>query len=226
MATTIGDAISRVRNSLKGVKEDPFLTDRFLYSLIMKYAKTFMFRDSKLLNLFKDSSVFKEIPCVELIEVDKVEACCASIKTSCSFMRSKNPIPKISVINGSYVIRGVTTLDYSQKLHQTQPSVYANMARSTSFKYNPHKYFWIANDYLFVPDVTWEGVRIQAMFEDDISEWQCSVTDKTICTLKQDESLNIPEHLFTEIEQMIRQELLMTMQIPAEGADDNQSLLR
>ena len=26
--TTIGEAISRVRNTLKAVKEDPFLTDR------------------------------------------------------------------------------------------------------------------------------------------------------------------------------------------------------
>ena len=29
--TTIGEAISRVRNALKSVKEDPFLTDRTIY---------------------------------------------------------------------------------------------------------------------------------------------------------------------------------------------------
>jgi len=33
----IGESISRVRNVLKAVKEDPFLTDRFIYSLIMKF---------------------------------------------------------------------------------------------------------------------------------------------------------------------------------------------
>ena len=42
--TTVGEATSRVRNILKAVKEDPFLTDRFLYSLIMKYAKTLIRR--------------------------------------------------------------------------------------------------------------------------------------------------------------------------------------
>ena len=30
--TTIGETISRVRNTLKAVKEDAFLTDRIIYS--------------------------------------------------------------------------------------------------------------------------------------------------------------------------------------------------
>ena len=87
--STVGDAISRVRNVLKIVKEDPFITDRFLYSLIMKYGKTLIYRDSKLKNIFKNSSLFKELPCVELIEVDTVEACCIGIKTGCTIKRSK-----------------------------------------------------------------------------------------------------------------------------------------
>ena len=37
--TTIQDTVSRIRNTVKGVKEDAFLTDRFLYSLVLKYAK-------------------------------------------------------------------------------------------------------------------------------------------------------------------------------------------
>jgi hypothetical protein len=37
--TTVGEAISRVRNTLKAVKEDPFLTDRTIYFSLIKYAK-------------------------------------------------------------------------------------------------------------------------------------------------------------------------------------------
>lgn len=40
--TTIGEAISRLRNTLKAVKEDPFLTDRNLYFSIIKYGKTLL----------------------------------------------------------------------------------------------------------------------------------------------------------------------------------------
>ena len=42
--TTIGETISRVRNTIKGVREDAFLTDRYLYSVILKYAKLYIRR--------------------------------------------------------------------------------------------------------------------------------------------------------------------------------------
>ena len=69
--STIGESISRVRNVLKTVKEDPFMTDRFIYSLIMKYAKTFIKRESMSGEIYKYRNLFKEIPCLDLIEVDK-----------------------------------------------------------------------------------------------------------------------------------------------------------
>lgn len=225
MADTIGEAISRVRNSLKTVKEDPFMTDRFIYSLIMKYARTLMHRDKRIMNLFRDPGMFKDIPCIDLVEVDKVEACCGTVKTACTFRRSKYKLPKITVINGNYAIRAVTTLDFSQKLYSTQPSLYANMTLSTSFKYNTKKYYWISNDYLYIPDVEWEAVRMEAIFEDDISNFLCTTAENT-CTPRQMENLPIPDYLFSEIENLIRKELVMTMQVPSDGADDNQNTMR
>ena len=43
--TTIGESISRVRNALKAVKEDAFLTDRQIYFVISKYGKTLLKRE-------------------------------------------------------------------------------------------------------------------------------------------------------------------------------------
>ena len=37
--TTIGETISRVRNTLKAVKEDAFLTDRIIYSSLFPKTK-------------------------------------------------------------------------------------------------------------------------------------------------------------------------------------------
>ena len=225
MADTIGEAISRVRNSLKMVKEDPFMTDRFIYSLIMKYARTLMHRDKKINNLFKDPSMFREIPCVELIEADKVEACCGAIRTGCTFRRSKYKLPKLTVINGDYAIKALTTIDFSQKLHRSHPSLYTNMTMSSSFKYNKKKYYWISDGYLFIPDVEWEAVRIEALFEEDVAYMVCSTEDNA-CTPRQEGTLSIPDYLFSEIENMIRQELIMSVQLPSDGADDNQNTMR
>ena len=107
----VGESISRVRNVLKAVKEDPFMTDRFLYSLIMKFAKTLIKREELASTIYKYTSLFKEIPCLELIDVDKVDECCAGIKTGCTIKRSKNkgaPPRTHKYGNSSYAALGET----------------------------------------------------------------------------------------------------------------------
>jgi hypothetical protein len=48
--------ISRVRNTLKAVKEDAFLTDRIIYSSLLKYAQTLIKREDNQFRLMKISS--------------------------------------------------------------------------------------------------------------------------------------------------------------------------
>jgi hypothetical protein len=224
--TTVGDAISRVRNVLKAVKEDPFLTDRFLYSLIIKYGKLFLKREEDQQKSIKSNNALVEtIPCIELIDVDKVEACCIGVRTGCTFKRSKDKLPKIMEGSNGPVIRSVTTLDQSQRLEETYPSTYANLTHSTNFKYLKAKYFWYADGYLFIPDVDWEAVRIEAIFDEDIKKFICS-EDAQDCVLEQDRKLAIPDHLFAEIEQMVLKEILTAGQIPSDGADDSQNVMR
>lgn len=223
--TTVGEAISRVRNVLKAVKEDPFLTDRLIYSLIMKVAKTLIKRDDRIESLFKYKSLFKELPCVELIEVDRVEACCIGIKTGCTIKRTKYKLPKLMEIGDMQVIRSITTLDYSKKATQTYPTIYTNMTHTSGFKYNRQKYYWYLDGHIYIPDVFWESIRVQAIFDEDIEDQLCT-TEPGECTKEQDRELSIPEHLFTEIEQMVVQQILTAGQIPSDGPDDSQNVMR
>jgi hypothetical protein len=223
--STIGDSTSRVRNVLKAVKEDPFLTDRFIYSLIMKYAKTLIKRESMTGEIYKYRNLFTEIPCLDLIEVDKVEACCIGIRTGCTFMRSREKLPELLQADDGPVIRAVTSLDYSQEAQQTYPTVYSTMTKTTSFKYNKTKYYWYLDGYIYLPNATWEGVRVQAIFDEGVAGLNCA-EDAKECVQEQDRELNIPDHLFSEIEQMVLQEILTAGQIPTDGADDSQNVLR
>jgi len=222
--TTIGDATSRVRNVLKAVKEDPFMTDRFLYSLIMKYAKLLIYRQDQKGNLKAYTGLFTTIPCIDLIEVDKIEACCLGIKTGCTFRRSKDKLPELLDGGKGPVIRSVTTIDQSQRLEETYPETYANMTKASTFKYLKTKYFWYLDGHIYIPDVEWESVRMVALFNADVSEFDCTNTDD--CALEQDRKMAVPENLFAEIEQMVLKEVLTTGQIPSDGADDSQSTLR
>jgi hypothetical protein len=219
--TTIGEAISRVRNTLKAVKEDSFLTDRQIYFSLTKYGKTLIKREDNQFRLMKMSQLFKVLPYVELIDVDKVEAGCVGVYSGCYFKRSKEKMP--SILDGMFgpLFRTVSSIDGTLELFRTDPGTWASITKSTTFKYNKRPYFWYLNGYIYVPNVEWDAIRVEAMFENDVP-----ICDEEMCTPMQDQPLNIPEYLFSEVEQFVLQELTMTIQVPGDLTDDGQNILR
>jgi hypothetical protein len=221
--TTVGDSISRVRNVLKAVKEDPFVTDRFIFSMIMKYAKLYIKKQDDADKIKRFQSLFQVLPCVDLVEVDRIEACCGGIKSKCIIKRTKEKLP--TLLEGSYgpLFRSVTSIDGSVELFKTYPATYTAMTGTTNFKYNNKKYFWYLDGYLYFPNIIWDAIRIEGLFEGDIAPYKCTSEP---CRIIQDNNMNIPEYLFAEIEQMVIKEVLTSGQIPSDGPDDKQNILR
>jgi hypothetical protein len=218
--TTIGEAISRVRNVLKAVKEDPFLTDRTIYFAIQKYAKTLIKREDNQFRLMKMSQIFQVLPYIELIDVDKVEAGCVGVYSECYFKRSKDKLP--SILDGMFgpIIRTTSSIDGSIEMFRTEPGTWVSITKSTTFKYNTRRYFWYLNGYIYCPNIDWEAIRMEAIFENKVE-----ICEED-CMTRQNESYNIPEYLFSEVESMVIKELTMSMSIPTDGPDDSQNTLR
>jgi hypothetical protein len=219
--TTIGEAISRVRNTLKAVKEDPFLTDRTIYYSLLKYAQTLIKREDNQFRLMKMSQIFKVLPYVELIDVDKVEAGCLGVYSECYFKRSKEKLP--TILNGMFgpIIRTVSSIDGSIEMFRTDPGTWISITKSTTFKYNKRPYFWYLNGYLYAPNIDWDAIRVEAIFDGQLDT--CSTEP---CLIRQDDPFVLPEYLFSEVEQFVVKELTMTMQVPTDGPDDSQNALR
>lgn len=219
--TTIGEAVSRVRNALKAVKEDPFLTDRTIYYALTKYGQTLLKREDNQFRLMKISSIFKVLPYIELIDVDKVEAGCIGVYSGCYFKRSKEKLP--TIFDGALgpIIRTVSSIDGTIEMFRTDPGTWVSITKSTTFKYNTRKYFWYLNGYLYCPNIDWDAIRMEAVFEGKVDA--CDVDQ---CVVRQDDPLPFPEYLFSEVEQFVIKELTMAMQIPTDGPDDSQNVLR
>lgn len=223
--TTIGEAISRVRTVLKAVKEDPFLTDRNIYFAILKYGKTLLKREDNQFRLMRMSSLFTYLPFVELIDVDKIEAQCTGVYSGCTFKRTKEKLPQLFEGMFGPIIRTASSIDGSQELFRTEPGTFNSMTKSTNFKYNKRVYFWYLNGYLYIPNVDWDAIKVEGIFEGDKADFICP-SDEDPCKIKQDHQLAFPEYLFSEIEQFVIKELTMSAQIPTNGADDSQNVLR
>lgn len=221
---TKGNTISRVRGLVKGGKTDAFLTDRFLYSLVLSVAKAYIKRLDDSNKLGRYSSIYQVLPGVKLEEVSTIEAGCVNIGICCKIMRSEEPLPP--VLQGSWgpVVRSITSIDGSTDIKRTDPKTYVNITKSSTFRYNKNFYYWIRNNYIYFPNVEWPVVDIEAMWEDDIEEFKCDADN--CCVNRRDEKTNIPDYLFNDIEEPVRQKLLNVVQIPRDNIADNQSLLK
>ena len=219
--TTIGETISRVRNTLKAVKEDAFLTDRIIYSSLLKYSQTLIKREYNQFRLMKISSLFRVLPYIELIDVDKVEAGCVGVYSGCYFKRSKEKIP--GILNGMAgpIIRTTSSIDGTIEMFRTDPGTWVSMTKTTTWKYNRNFYFWYLDGYIYCPNVDWEAIRMEAIFEGTLD-----TCDTKECETRQNEPFSLPEYLFSEVEQFVIKELTMTMSVPIDSSDDSQNILR
>lgn len=222
--TTIKESISRIRNVFKLVTEDAFLTDRFIYSLLLKHSKAFMRREDVLKSIMQYDSLFETLPVVDLIETDRIEAGCAGVKTGCKVMRTRDKLPELMTNDIGPVIRTVSSIDGQYIMQQSRSAVYVAIANSTSFKYNKTKYFWFKNGYLYFPNIDWDAVSIEGLFEGPVDGF-CNENDDD-CTVAQDRNFVIPDYLFTEIEQITQQELMTLGKIPADTGDNSQNIMR
>ena len=132
--TTVGEAVSRIRNALKAVKEDAFLTDRTIYFALSKYAKTLIKREDNQFRLMKMSQIFQVLPYVELIDVDRVEAGCVGVYSECYFKRSKDKLP--SILDGMFgpIIRTTSSIDGSIEMFRTDPGTWVSITKSSTFR--------------------------------------------------------------------------------------------
>jgi len=220
MATTIGQAVSRIRNTIKAVKMDAFITDRYIYSLILKYSNMYMKQEMDKGKYMALMSVYKTIPCVDLIEIDKVSACC-DIKSGCTIMRTKDKLP--TFVTGEYgpLIRLVSSIDGSTDAAITTPHTYEVMQHSSGWKYNNQKYFYLLDEYMYFPDSNWPQAKVDAVFQDSIASLQCD----NKCQSIQNSTASVMDYLYALIEQGVLKDLGMSVQVPTDTAGaDKQSL--
>ena len=220
----IGDILSRVRGQIKAESEDAFVTDRYLYSLIKKYAQVYMRRQDDSNKLMKFNGIWQTLDYVDLIDVDKIESDYIGIKSDVTIKRTKLKLPAFQEGYWGPLIRTVSSIDGCTECQITSPGTYTSMVKSTTFKYNTTKYFWFLNDYLYFPNVDWDAVKIEGVWENDVSNFNCDPSDNCIPRYRQ--RMFIPEFLFAEIEQQVMQETFNTLKVPSEDSDNKQNLNR
>lgn len=220
MVTTIGAIISSIRGQIKATNIDSFITDRHLFSLILKHAAWLIKREDDKGVLRKYGNIFQTLDFVEMIDVDKADTGCFCIESGCMIKRSKLKLP--ATWDGTYgpIIRSVTSIDGTTPLTLTYPSTFIAMQKQKTFKYNKTKYYYILNDYIYLPNIDWPAIRVEGLFRFGVANYNCEA-DK--CEHRQHEPFAIPMYLFGEIQSNVMQDLSIQIQIPQDISTDNLS---
>lgn len=225
--TTNGEIISQIRNQIKAVRQDAFLTDRFIYSIISKHAAWLMKREDSTNKLMRFNSIFQTLDSVELEEVDRIEAAqCVGISSGYTLMRTKDSLPIFRYGYWGPLIRRVMSIDGQIEFQPISATNYNTLSRSKNFKYNKTHYYWYSDGRLYFPDISWPAISVEGVFDDDIEKYKCPDCEDAKCKKKQELSFNVPDYLYAEMQSRVLQEMFALYQIPPDQVHDNQNPLR
>lgn len=223
--STIRQMVSRVRSLDKMISSDNTITDRVIAAELKSKATFYIRRETDRRKLWNTSTIFTNIPCIEMVEIPTADCCDYS---SDQFVaRSKSQLPKIS--DGIYglLVHGVFSVDNSRKLKEITLSRYINLLKLGL----PNKdvYYWIYDRYLYVSSPRVKVASIWAYFEDDIPdsllypECDCpSGNEKDPCINPLDLEFKCPGYLEDVVVKDVLQTLLTTyFRVPVDHTSDN-----
>ena len=203
---TIREVISNVVTGLKEINADSILFNKYVYSVLFRKALFLIKRDSdQKRNLFSQAGIWSTLN-IDMIEVDAIECDCIPFPTGLKIMRSKDPLPSIIETSYGFLFQSISTPDNSISLRLTTAS--QHVVRS-KIKYNPIKYVFIENDYLWAPNATYPCIKISGMFN--------ALT--TGCS-RMDNIFPCPQYLIDPCVSLAIQEISIGKQIPYDNIEN------
>lgn len=223
--STVRQMVSRVRSLHKMLNADNTVTDRVIASELRSKATFYIRRETDKRKLWNTSTIFSNIPCVEMTAVSLSE-CCDYVSDQL-VARSKFRLPKIC--DGIYglLIHGVFSVDGSRSLKEINLNRYINLLK-LGLPTNDI-YYWIYDRYLYISSPRVEVANIWAYFEEDIpSELlypTCPCPNQNIvdpCTNPLDLEFKCPGYLEDVVVKDVITTLLSTYyRIPVDHTSDN-----
>lgn len=193
---TVRELISDVKQSMKAVNMDDRLSNRYIYSKLIKYAALLIKRESDR-KIYKQNNLFRPI---------RLE-----LEDYYEYKRSTKPLPDFfTTSDGPLLIVG--SVDHSNKFDNTDPVKYARTL-TREFTNPNKKYFWIEDQHLIIPDAYLQVLTVRGLF--------FNYKDPEVpCQSILDTPFPLPEYLKEETINLTMQALMTRAQI-VEDEDPN-----
>lgn len=204
MGFTIRDFVSVVKENLNSVSLDDNISSEHIYWVAVNIAKFILKRENK--TVFKNTSLFEKL-CIPMKQVSAIDC---GIDFECKkISRSVKPLPDGFLTNfGTLIVIYNLTRDKDYK--EVSMTSYKNISKQ-KYKSRNTGYFWIENNYLYVPNSEVEELNALGLFTDP--EQVANFKGDTCYSLL-DSKFPCPDYLYSTITELTTNQLLARKKIP------------
>lgn len=195
----VGEATSRLRNTLKEFKGDTRLTDRYLWNIIWSIGALLLNREKNLNSL----DIFKTVD-LETEEVNLLESSCVPL--DCIGCRVKIP----SKVESKYglIYKFIATPDLSTSFKLVNPTSFTTKSKLRGKIGN---YAYMDNGYIYM-DECFPCIKISYLPNDSEEALEDTEGNKNCSMLEKE--ISLPNYIMSVIFQMSLQELSMYVKLP------------
>jgi hypothetical protein len=208
MLKTNGDFVSEIRNHLKALSKDDYISARYILSVAYTYIQ-YIISTRPLSKIMRDISLFTFVSCVEMKKVKKHECGIIEFRVCDNIMVSKEELPDIFSADIGFIIESITNIDNSVEYRPLRsPSDYAKSKKREFGK--KFQYYYISNKRLYLLNSSHEIVNINALFLDEQAAKLLSECEKDCdeCDSKLDNKFPCPEEFLSTVRDQTLQLLL------------------
>jgi hypothetical protein len=215
---TIRKVCSDMVNELNSKNLDNRLSYRYLSSSLIDAATTVLNQDADYRRLFSISKLWQRITCIPMKEVNFVE-CSFDISGCTTIQKSEIQLPSFYTTKYGDVLK-VNNIKYGKEYRQIKPEEY-KAYKDRRFKLKTFGYYWIIDNYIYIPDSYVEEITVRGMFKYDTEVKKLNKEYGADCLSPLDSNFEFPDYIISLAKQNVLQSGRITKSIPV---DDNPNL--
>jgi hypothetical protein len=198
---TNGEFVSRVVNGLKALSKDTHVSARYIAHIGKVKAKFLMAQKLDELSLFKEEGLITNVNCFRLKRIKARDCGVVEFKLCDKLMKSCEKIPEAMYGKIGPSIFSVISVDGSIDYRYITPRRYSDI-KKRKYRKEDAGYFYIKDDYLYLPDSLNELVDMAIITVDkDQAECvsECSEVDSDSCTSKLESTFVCPDRFLDHV---------------------------
>lgn len=191
---------------------------RYILSELRDSAQNFIKQDADNRRIFKQANLWKPVPCPFKLEETPLVSCGYDLDCSVILKSTDKLPPTYATVYGNLL--KISNIDGSGTYQQIFPTNYQD-EKNRRFFNKSITYYWISDDYLYIPDKYIEAVKVLGFFKDHTYLKIKNCLKSTSCIHPLDMEFSCPDYLIAIVKKDIQNKLLQESRRPV---DENPNL--